>query len=108
MNHDSELDPDDFEDREEAVAEVNRIRAELSEVSAAQVVVNHAMGLYELAAIHLSSHPPHLGEAKIAIDALAGVMHACESRLGEHEPTLREALAQMQIAFVQMGSISES
>ena len=106
MNDELELDQDDFESREDAVAEVNRIRAELADVPAAQVVVNHAMGLYELAAIHLSNHPPRLGEAKIAIDALSGLLHACESQLGEHESTLREALAQMQLAFVQLGSIN--
>ena len=36
------------------------------------VVVNHVMGLYELAAIHLSSDTPDLVSAALAIDAMAG------------------------------------
>ena len=34
------------------------------------VVTNHVMGLYELAAIHLSSDEPDLAQAALAIDAL--------------------------------------
>ena len=73
--------------------------------SAASVVVgNHLMGLYELAAIHLSSAPPAFVEAQLAIDAMGAVIEACEGRLGEHEPTLRDALGQMRLAFVQLRS----
>ena len=33
------------------------------------VVANHAFGLFELAALHLSLQPPQLDEARVAIDA---------------------------------------
>ena len=69
---------------------------------AGQVVANHVMGLYELAAIHLSSQPPNLAEGRVAIDAMAGVVEALEGRLGENEPVLRDALAQLRLAFVQL------
>ena len=37
------------------------------------VVANHAYGLFELAAIHLSQQPPNLEEARLAVDALAQI-----------------------------------
>jgi len=49
----------------EAVAEA---RQRLAEVPASVVVTNHAMGLFELAAIHLSAEPARLADAQIAID----------------------------------------
>ncbi|MEO1059224.1 MAG: hypothetical protein AAFY28_20135, partial [Actinomycetota bacterium] len=66
-----ELDPEQLDalaDAEQAMAEA---RARLGEVPAEVVVTNHVMGLYELAAIHLSASPPNLGEAALAIDAVA-------------------------------------
>ena len=47
-------------------AEINEARQRLASVPAAQVVANHAMGLFELAAIHLSQTPPKLSEATLA------------------------------------------
>ena len=82
--------------------EMAEVRAAAPAVPAATVVANHVMGLYELAAIHLSSQPPNLGEGRVAIDAMAGVVEALEGRLGENEPVLRDALAQLRLAFVQL------
>ena len=79
-----------------------QVRAQLQSVPASTVVANHVMGLYELAAIHLSNQPPNLGEGRVAIDAMAGVVEALEGRLGENEPVLRDALAQLRLAFVQL------
>ena len=103
------IDPDDLseEDRArlEAMAqEMAEVRQQLLQVPASTVVANHAMGLYELAAIHLSSQPPNLGEGRVAIDAMAGVVEGLEGRLGENEPVLRDALAQLRLAFVQLQS----
>jgi hypothetical protein len=69
---------------------------------AAQVVANHAMGLYELAAIHLSSQPPRFDDAALAIDALGALVEGLDARLGEAAPVLREALQQIRLAFVQL------
>jgi len=71
-----EGDDADIEDREaeEALrAELNEARRRVAEAPAAQVVANHAMGLFELAAIHLSQEPPNLGEATLAIDFEEGL-----------------------------------
>ena len=50
---------------------------------ASVVIANHAMGIYELAAIHLTAPEPKLPEAVLAIDALAALVEGLEGRLGE-------------------------
>jgi hypothetical protein len=93
------------EQREAAMAmaaEMEEVRRQLSSVPAAVVVANHAMGLYELAAIHLSSQPPNFGEAQVAIDGMTGIVERLEGRLGENEPTLIDALRQLQMAYIQL------
>ena len=55
-------------------AELAEARARLAETPSSVVVANHAMGLYELGAIHLSDDPPNLAEAKVAIDAMAAIL----------------------------------
>ena len=96
------------EDVEEAVlAELDAARRRLAEVPAADVVANHAMGLFELGAIHLSRQPPALSEAQVAIDAMAAVIEVLGERLGPNAGVLRDALAQIQMAFVQVRTQAE-
>ena len=100
-------DLDDLSDEERAraeelAAELAEARARLAEVPAATVVANHAMGLYELAAIHLGQQPPDLPEASVAIDAMSAMVEALPGRLGENEAVLREAMHQLRMAFVEM------
>jgi len=93
------------EDRERAMAmaeEMDEVRRQLASVPAAVVIANHVMGLYELAAIHLSSQPPNFPEAQVAIDAMGAIVEGLKGRLGENEPTLVDALRQLQMAFVQL------
>ena len=73
----------------------------LLEAPAADVVAQHAMGLYELAAIHLSQDQPRLGDARLAIDAFAALVEGLEGRLGDAEGQLREVLPQLKMAYVQ-------
>jgi len=101
------VDPDQLTDEERAQLEemagqMAEVRKQLLSVPASTVVANHAMGLYELAAIHLSNQPPNLGEGRVAIDAMAGIVESLEGRLGENEGVLRDALAQLRLAFVQL------
>jgi hypothetical protein len=99
------------EEREQALAmaaEMEQVRRELASAPAAVVVANHAMGLYELAAIHLSSDPPNFTEAQLAIDALSALVEGLEGRLGDNEQTLRDALAQLRLAYVQLHSAEAS
>ena len=64
--------------------------------------MNHVMGLYELAAIHLGADPPRLGEASLAIDAVACLVEGLGERLGEEAATLTIALSNIRLAFVQI------
>ena len=88
-------------DAEAALAEA---RARLAEVPAEVVVTNHAMGLYELAAIHLSSDTPDLVSASLAIDALGFLVEGLGGRLGDDAATMTDALATIRSAFVAVKS----
>ena len=102
-----EEDDEEIEAAEEALrAELDDVRQRLAQVPAAQVVANHAMGLFELAAIHLSQEPPNLPEATLAIDAMAALVDGLGDRLGPNAKVLRDALAQIRLAFVQVKSSS--
>ena len=86
----------------EMQAQMAALRDELAKTPAAAVVANHAYGMFELAALHLSLQPPQLSEAQLAIDALTALIDGLPNRLGEHEAELKSALAQLKLAFVQI------
>ena len=96
------LSPEEREQAEQYIRELAESRERLKAVPASVVVANHAMGLYELAALHLSNQPPNFAEATVAIDALRTLLDGMQGRLGEPEATLREGLSQIQMAFVQL------
>jgi hypothetical protein len=85
----------------ELEAELRAVQEQMLRTPAGVVIANHCIGLIELAALHLGQDPPRLAEAQIAIDALAGVLDAVGSRLGENEAPLRQALNQMRMAFIE-------
>ncbi|HEY4378007.1 MAG TPA: hypothetical protein VGM93_12655 [Acidimicrobiales bacterium] len=97
-----QLSPDQQAEAESIAAEMAQVRDELASVPAAIVVANHAMGCYELAAIHLSAQPPALSEAQVAIDAFAALVDTLTGKLGDDEDVLHDALAQIRLAFVQV------
>ena len=97
------LSPEEQSQAEALAREMAAVREQLASTPAALVVANHLMGLYELAAIHLSQQPANMGEASVAIDALGAVVEALPDRLGEAEGTLRDALHQIRLAYVQIG-----
>ena len=92
---------DQLADAERAMAEV---RARLADTPAEVVVTNHVMGLYELAAIHLSATPPNLTAASLAIDAVGCLVDGLGDRLGADASTMRDALANIRLAFVSVQS----
>ena len=96
------LSPEEREQAEQYIRELAESRERLRSVPASVVVANHAMGLYELAALHLANQPPNFSEATVAIDALGALLDGMQGRLGEPEATLREGLSQIQMAFVQL------
>jgi hypothetical protein len=97
-----ELSPEDQERVLQMQAEMEDVRQGLLEAPASVVVANHAMGMYELAAIHLTAPEPKLPEAVLAIDALAALVDGLEGRLGEAEATLQGALAQLRAAYLEV------
>ena len=93
---------------DEAQQALREVQARLAALPAEVVVTNHVMGLYELAAIHLSADPPDLRGAALAIDAVACLVEGLGDRLGDDTPTMRDALANIRIAFVQVkGAVVE-
>ena len=77
-----------------------RARAELASVPVTDIVANHAVGLWQLAVLHLMPDPdpdglpaaPRLDEARLAIDALGALVDGLGDRLAPHDETLRDAL----------------
>ncbi len=89
----------------EAAAEMNRIRSEIASVAVADHIANHAIGLWQLAIIHLSPEEPRaaqLDEARLAIDAMACLVDGLGADLGENAETLQEALSQLRLAYVEI------
>ena len=103
-----DLSPEERAQAEAMAAEMAEAQARLLETPASIVVANHAMGLYELAAIHLSNNPPNLSEAKVAIDAMGAIVDALPGRLSEHEETLKAARGQIQMAYVELSNQAEA
>jgi hypothetical protein len=89
-------------------AKMAELRQQLAEAPAEMVIANHCFGLFELAALHLSLQPPKLPEAQLAIDALGAVIEGLAGRLGDEEQQLRDGLAQLRIAYVQIKTAHES
>ncbi|HEX3540614.1 MAG TPA: DUF1844 domain-containing protein [Acidimicrobiales bacterium] len=89
---------------EAAMAE---LQEQLAHTPVELVIANHAFGLFELAALHLSLQPPQLPEARLAIDALGALIEGLAGRLGEYERQLIEGLANLRMAYVQIRAASQ-
>jgi len=98
------LPPEERAEAERVLAEMMEVQRRVLEAPAADVIANHLMGIYELAAMHLNQEVPNFAEASVAIDSLRAVVSAVEGRLGENEPVLQQAVQQLQMAFVQIKS----
>ena len=96
---------------EAAREQLRALREQLAQTPVADIVANHAIGLWELALLHLSAEEgtePDLEEARLAIDGVAALVEGLEGRLGRHTEPLREALAQLRLAFVEISRRAES
>jgi hypothetical protein len=106
-----ELSPEQIAEVE---AEMFRARAELASGPVADIVANHAVGLWQLAVLHLTPDPgpdglpapPRLDEAGLAIDAFAALVEGLGARLSPNDEALVDALAQLRLAFVQVSDRS--
>jgi hypothetical protein len=98
--------------REPTPEEVQAALAEARAVLATPVIDHiggHAMALFELAALHLEreaatggEEKPDLGEASLAIDAMAALVEGLGERLDPYRTQLEGALNQLRMAFVQL------
>jgi hypothetical protein len=93
---------------EEQTAAMRELQEQLARTPAEIVIANHGFGLFELAALHLSQQPARLDQAQLAIDALAALVEGLPGRLGEYETQLRDGLAQLRMAFVQIRGAQQS
>jgi hypothetical protein len=97
---------------QEQYEELLRARAELAAVPVADIVANHAIGLQQLAVIHLLPDPdadgnpgePRLAQAGLAIDALGAIVDTLGDRLAPHHEALQDALTQLRLAFVELST----
>lgn len=105
-------EPEPTEDELDALREIH---ARLLATPVADVIANHALGLWQLALVHLGAitppdeqggrRPPDLASAGLAIDALALLVDGLGPRLGEHEDIMRDALVQAQALFVELADV---
>lgn len=103
-----DLTPEQQAQVEDMSRQMEAAQARMLAMPAGVVVGQQALQFYELAALYLSQDPPRLAEARMAIDALAAVAEKLGDRLGEAEQPLRQALNQLQMAFVQVAKAVEA
>lgn len=84
--------------------ELEELEAQLLATPVEDVIANHSYGLFQLAAMHLSQQPPDFDAARLAIDGLGALVETLGERIGPAEPTLRDGLAQLRLAFVQIAA----
>lgn len=96
--------PDELSPEEQAqlAEQMAAVQQELLGTPVSVVVANHAVGLFQLAALHLNQRPPDLEEGRLAVDAMGALVEGLSGRLGDDEASLKEALAQLRLAFVQL------
>ncbi|MDP8936941.1 MAG: hypothetical protein M3O23_04315 [Actinomycetota bacterium] len=99
-------DPAEQQAMDEMAAQMEAMQQQLLRTPAVVVVANHCIAFYELAVLHLSQDPPNVDDARIAIDAMAGVVEGLGARLGQNERPLKDALAQLQLAFIEARSMA--
>jgi Domain of unknown function (DUF1844) len=101
----------------EELEAVRELHERLAATPVADVIVNHAIGIWQLALVHLGvvtppdefgrRPTPDLASAGLAIDALAALVDGLTDRLGEGEEMLRDALRQVQMLFVEIADAQE-
>ncbi|MEI8000224.1 MAG: hypothetical protein WCI50_02640 [Actinomycetes bacterium] len=89
----------------EEVEAMRQLLHQLASVPMSEHVLRHVEGLVELAALHLQGFDdvePNPEEAAIAIDAIAGIVESLGDRLGPNAAPLRDLVAQLRLAWVQV------
>ena len=96
-----ELDPE----------EMREMLARLAATPVELIVAQFAVQLQELGVLHLGiaeERPESLAQAALAIDALATLVEGLGDRLAPNDEPLRQVLAQLRLAFVEVSNSSAS
>jgi hypothetical protein len=94
--------------------QLEQLREQLASVAAGDVVAEAAMSLIALAYVRLGIPPEQharfrdLDAARLLVDALGGMLAATQGRLGPPEPSLREALANLRMAYAEIAAHAEA
>jgi hypothetical protein len=94
--------------------QLEQLREQLASVSAGDVVAEAALSLIALAYVRLGIPPEQherfrdLDQARLLVDALGGMLAATEGRLGAPEPSLRDTLASLRMAFAEVAAYLEA
>jgi hypothetical protein len=99
-----DLTPEQRAQVEEMARQVEEARGRMLRMPTGTVIGQQALQFYELAALYLSQDPPRLVDARTAIDAFAAVIERLGDRLGEAHDPLRQALNQIQLAYVEVSN----
>jgi len=104
FSSETEIDPETAAAMEQQLREAQE---QLLSVPAGEIVANHVIGLFELAALHLRVDPPNLDEARLPIDAMGVMVEQLGDQLPDHQ-TLAAALHQIRLAYVEVQNQTSS
>jgi Domain of unknown function (DUF1844) len=89
---------------------LEQMREQLASVSAGDVIAEAGLSLVALAYVRLGIPPEEheryrdLEAARVLIDALGGMLAGVEGRVGAAEAGLRDALARLRMAYVDVAA----
>ena len=100
----------------EELEAIGRLHEQLRATPAVDVIANHVVQLFQLALGDLgagagpgdsdAAPAADLVQASIVIDTMAAIVDGLGPRLAEHEQTLRDALTQLQLLWVEIADES--
>ena len=100
----------------EELEALGRLHDQLRATPAIDVVANHVVQLFQLALVYLgagsgpvdaaAAPAADLVQASIVIDTMAAIVDGLGPRLVGHEQTLRDALTQLQLLWVEIADES--
>lgn len=97
---------------EDTAARMAELREQILATPVEDLVANHVIGLWEIAALHLGAAQERgrdsVRAAGLVVDAVGALVEGLGDRLGGHSPALREALAQLRLAYVRMAGPTAS
>ena len=100
---------------DEELEALRRVHEQLRATPAVDVVANHVVQLFQLALVYLGAGGASMGgeapvadlvQASLVIDTMAAIVDGLGPRLAEHEQTLRDALSQLQMLWVEIADHS--